>query len=249
MPLIVQELRKPLERDLLCKCGCGREVIQKYSWYVPKYISGHNAGLRKGKDSPMYGKKPWNKGLKKETDERVKKISKNTSKTRKRLFNEGKLIHPLKGKHHTIESREQMSKSHKGQHSSPETEFKKGHKFTKEVEEKRIRSIIKTLKSRPIQRKKLKDYHGYIRFYSPNHPHRNSGDYVLEHRLVMETHLGRCLKPEEEVHHINGIRDDNRKENLRLFKSKSEHQKKGHTPLGRLNVKRDEFGRFCKCPH
>ena len=65
---------------------------------------------------------------------------------------------------------------------------------------------------------------GYIAIWKPKHPFATGG-YVLEHRLVMEKEIGRYLKPEEVVHHKNGIRNDNRIENLQLFKNGSEHQR------------------------
>lgn len=66
---------------------------------------------------------------------------------------------------------------------------------------------------------------GYVLIWQPHHPLANNKGYVYEHRLVMESKIGRFLKKEERVHHINEIKDDNRIENLTLFANEPEHQK------------------------
>ena len=62
---------------------------------------------------------------------------------------------------------------------------------------------------------------GYMMVYMPGHPSADRHNTVLEHRIVMEEHLGRYLEKTEYVHHKNGDKTDNRKENLELMDMKS----------------------------
>lgn len=65
---------------------------------------------------------------------------------------------------------------------------------------------------------------GYVQIMMPEHPYAQKAGYIMEHRLVMEKKIGRYLRPDEIIHHINHIRTDNRPENLEI-KSNGEHAK------------------------
>ena len=68
-----------------------------------------------------------------------------------------------------------------------------------------------------VNKEKWKSEAGYIQIYKPQNPNSNRSGCVFEHTFVMSENLGRPLKKNESVHHKNGIRDDNRLENLELW--------------------------------
>ncbi len=91
------------------------------------------------------------------------------------------------------------------------------------------------------------DTFGYIIIYKPDHPFCDKKGYVREHRLIMEKHLDRYLTPEEEIHHINKIKDDNRIENL-LLTNRKEHARIEMIGNTRGFKKIDTSGRVCSHP-
>jgi len=81
---------------------------------------------------------------------------------------------------------------------------------------------------------------GYVLIWKPKHPYSNCRGYLKRSRLVMEQHLGRYLKPEETIHHKNGIKEDDRIENLTLFTSNADHAR-FHYHLKKLSIQADRL--------
>lgn len=107
---------------------------------------------------------------------------------------------------------------------NPETQFKKDNKMNWKT------GLIKC--------------NGYNLIYCPNHPKANKmgKGYIRYNRYLMENHLGRYLEDWEVVHHKNGIKDDDRIDNLEIH-TNSEHLKLHHRDFN-WNLPRDAYGRF-----
>ena len=162
-----------------------------------------------------------------------KNCSLNTWKTRKKYCSKkcsmqsfiAKLrANPVrKGAHHTAAANEKNRLAHLGKIHSDKTRQKMSFSQS---------ALKRTGEKAPGWRGgRLTDAGGYVWIYNPSHPFalkRNSkkdkvGKYVKEHRLVAEKILGRYLKKSEIIHHINGVKNDNRPENLYLFSSAQNH--------------------------
>ncbi|MBK8424388.1 MAG: HNH endonuclease [Elusimicrobia bacterium] len=81
---------------------------------------------------------------------------------------------------------------------------------------------------------------GYLVELCPWHPYATKAGYVPQHRLVIERHIGRFLKPNEHVHHRDNSKTNNHIDNLELL---TEHD---HLSL---HAKKRPMKLFCKSGH
>jgi len=133
------------------------------------------------------------------------------------------------GRKHSDEFKRKVSQGNKEKHNnSDQNNPFYGRRHTEETKQ-RMSNIKKTFfakGSKPWNYKGgILRSNGRIFILKPEHPFVNCGGYVMRSHLVMEQMIGRYLKPEEVVHHINSNTLDDRPENLKLFASDSEHQK------------------------
>lgn len=90
---------------------------------------------------------------------------------------------------------------------------------------------------RPLGSDRKVDSRGYIQVRT-NRPGSYRWGWELEHRVVMEDVVGRSLRPEEDVHHIDGNKTNNDPVNLVLFESRGAHLRH-HYPKGAPVAKED----------
>jgi len=105
-----------------------------------------------------------------------------------------------------------------------------GKKRSEKTKEK-IRKTLKKLYSDPTKHPQYKGKilrSGYHYIKNWEYPNCGKQGYVACHRLVMEKHIGRFLKKNEVVHHINSDLLDNRIENLELCESHGKHTRDKH---------------------
>jgi len=172
---------------------------------------GENMSFQKGHPFYKGGEKGWFK--KGNTPPFKNKKMPQIIKDKISQSNKGK-IPWIKERHHSFKHKQKMSIARKNylfNHPHP--------MLGRKMPESQKIKISQKLKGEKSYRWKGGKFlkRGYYKIKNENHPYHDRYGYVFEHRFIMEQKIGRYLKPTEFVHHINGIKDDNRIENLQLF--------------------------------
>jgi len=166
-----------------------------------------------------------------------------TDKRKEQLLNN--LGNGMKGKIHSEKTKRKMRKAKLkrkeilGYINSPETRRKmsisfKGRKVSKKTRKKMsiarkgIKLSSETKLKMSLARRKEKSCNwkggrrkqsGYIMIYNKNYPHKSKRKYIFEHRIIWEQYHNKKLSKNMVIHHLNGIKDDNRPKNLVAMKN------------------------------
>jgi hypothetical protein len=185
----------------LCQCGCGEPILlvpTHFNTGVPRYLHGHNAKI-----NPPRPRKP-----RPPASACACGCGQLASPGRRYISG-----HNSTGRRLSADAKRRIAEANTGARS---------HRFGKRADNwaggrTRVR--------------------GYVAVWAPEHP-RMKHNYVLEHRLVVERDLQAndptseylrdgYLHPGADVHHVNGVKDDNRRENLQVM-WRSEHTRLHH---------------------
>jgi len=182
-------------------------------WNMGQHLSDkHKESISEAKKGVI----PWNKGLKGFCPCPRTRFKKGHIPTHIK----GKTFEQAYGVEKALEMKKAISKAHKGK--TWEQIF--GVEKAIEMKKKMSKRLKKEGHPKWVGGRRH-DNAGYVLIWNPEHPNATIHKTVLEHRLVMEKHLGRYLEPWEIIHHKNGVKDDNQIENLELL-PKSEHNTK-----------------------